>query len=106
MVEIAEKPGESNPYFRWQAFTRTLKPLIRRRNLNGSGNTSRAFILLSLIVVSVLMLVPTVVSIGDIGGGIEGLPKRYIKIFSKKMNLTDLQGGIHSVQGTGRQSTR
>ena len=62
----------------------------------GQGNTSRAFILLSLIVVSVLMLVPTVVSIGDIGGGIEGLPKWYTKIFSKKMNLgLDLQGGIH-----------
>jgi len=62
----------------------------------GKGNTSRALILISLIVVSILMLVPTVVSIGNIGGGVESLPKWYTKIFSKKMNLgLDLQGGIH-----------
>ena len=61
----------------------------------GQRNTSRAIVLLTLVAVSICMLVPTVVSIGNIGGGIESLPKWYTKIFKQKMNLgLDLQGGI------------
>lgn len=66
-------------------------------------NKWRALALIVLVCVSALMLVPTIVGVGDKGAEApEGeevepvLPEWYTKVFSKKMVLgLDLQGGIH-----------
>ncbi len=59
------------------------------------SNRLRAVFVVALVVVSILMLVPTYVGVGDKNAS-DVLPEWYTQVFSKKMVLgLDLQGGIH-----------
>ncbi len=59
------------------------------------SNRLRALVVVSLVVVSIMMLIPTYLNVGTKEASTT-LPEWYTKIFSKKMVLgLDLQGGIH-----------
>ena len=59
-------------------------------------NRIRALVVFGLVIISILMLIPTVANLGLKRGEEGPLPEWYTKIFDKKMILgLDLQGGIH-----------